>query len=230
MDVNRLSELNQLFRDGQPVVLPSLLQCDFGNLEREIRSLEEAGIRALHLDVMDGHFVPNFTYGMPIVKAVRQLTELTIDVHLMISQPSKYISQFVDAGADYLTIHAEISEDVSSVLEQIRHHGVGVGLAVNPATHVSTVAPLLGKCDLFLSMSVEAGFGGQTFDPIALEKLRFARENYPELLLEVDGGVNMETAAACTQAGAMLLVVGSAIFGHSDYGEAIRSLRQAFAR
>ncbi len=209
------------------VVLPSLLQCDFGNLAAEVQALEQAGVQALHLDVMDGHFVPNLTYGMPIVAGLRRLTQLPLDVHLMISQPDKYIPQFVDAGADCITIHAEIEGNVQQCLQSIRSRGVLAGLALNPGTTVDSVGPVLSDCDLLLIMSVEAGFGGQAFNPVALEKLRQAKEIAPELLLEVDGGVNRKTIASCREAGARLFVVGSAIFGQDNYGLALKELIHA---
>lgn len=214
-------------RDEPAVVLPSFLLCDFGNLQREIERLEEAGVKALHLDVMDGHFVPNLSYGMPIVAAVRKLTKLPIDVHLMISDPAKFIPQFVDAGADCLTIHAEIDSDVLAVLTSIRSAGIMAGLALNPRTPLQTVAPILSACDLLLIMSVDAGFGGQAFNPVALDKLRLAKEMAPHLLLEVDGGVNRKTIASCREAGANLFVVGSAIFGQDDYQRALSELADA---
>lgn len=214
----------ETLRESPQLVLPSLLQCDFGNLAHEIELLEAAGIQALHLDVMDGHFVPNLTYGMPIVEGLRRRTEMPLDVHLMISRPSQYIQQFVDAGADLLTIHCEIDESVDEVLEQIRETGIGVGLAANPDTPYESFKQHLAWCDLFLPMSVNAGFGGQKFNPIALDKLRAARADYPDLLLEVDGGVNLSTIADCSAAGATLMVVGSAIFGQSDYRSAIEGL------
>jgi ribulose-phosphate 3-epimerase len=212
-------------RDAAPVVLPSLLLCDFGNLEREIRTLEAAGVRALHLDVMDGHFVPNLTYGMPIVQACRRLTDLPIDVHLMISEPQKYIRAFHDAGADNLTIHVEAVADPRPVLQEIRSLGAGAGLALNPATPLSAVEPALDLCDLVLVMSVPAGFGGQKFHPLAIDKLRQLRQiTRPEVLLEVDGGISGKTIASCAQAGAQLFVVGSAIFQGSDYATAVSEL------
>ncbi len=214
-------------RDEAAVVLPSLLQCDFGNLQREIERLEEAGIKALHLDVMDGHFVPNLSYGMPLVAAVRKLTQLPLDVHLMISAPEKFIPQFVDAGADCLTIHAEIDSDVAAVLTSIRSAGVLAGLALNPRTPLQMVEPILSACDLLLIMSVDAGFGGQAFNPIALDKLRLAKQLAPDLLLEVDGGVNRKTIGSCREAGARLFVVGSAIFGQDDYQRALGELADA---
>jgi ribulose-phosphate 3-epimerase len=217
----------QALRHEPAVVLPSFLQCDFGNLQREVERLEEAGIKAFHLDVMDGHFVPNLSYGMPIVAAVRKLTKLPIDVHLMISAPEKFIPQFVDAGADCLTIHAEIDSDVPAVLTSIRSAGVVAGLAVNPRTPLQMVEPILSACDLLLIMSVDAGFGGQAFNPIALDKLRLAKEIAPHLMLEVDGGVNRKTIASCREAGASLFVVGSAIFGQDDYLRALGELADA---
>jgi ribulose-phosphate 3-epimerase len=216
--------------DGQAYVLPSLLQCDFGNLHREIDLLQQAGVPALHLDVMDGHFVPNLTYGMPIVEAVRKRTSLPLDVHLMISEPGRYVQAFVDAGADCLTVHVEIPGETGPVLEQIRAAGIMAGLALNPATELSEAIELLPLCDLLLIMSVNAGFGGQSFNPVALEKLRTAKETHPELMLEIDGGVNRETIAGCVSAGARLLVVGSAIFGQDDYRLAIEQLAHAIGR
>jgi ribulose-phosphate 3-epimerase len=214
-------------RDQPAVVLPSFLQCDFGNLQREIERLEAAGFKALHLDVMDGHFVPNLSYGMPIVAAIRKLTQLPIDVHLMISAPEKFIPQFVEAGADCLTIHAEIDSDVPAVLTSIRQSGILAGLAINPRTPLQVVEPILSACDLLLIMSVDAGFGGQAFNPIALDKLRLAKEMAPHLMLEVDGGVNQKTIASCREAGANLFVVGSAIFGQDDYLRALGELADA---
>ena len=202
---------------GEALVLPSLLLCDFGNLARELERLEEAGVKALHLDVMDGHFVPNLTYGMPIVEGIRRLTKLPIDVHLMISEPSKYVQQFIDAGSDCITIHVEVEEDALISLEKIKSQGVGAGIAVNPDTPLVEAEKAIELSDLLLIMSVNAGFGGQAFNPVALEKLKAAKDKYPNLLLEVDGGVNVDTIADCHQAGASLFVVGSAIFGQEDY-------------
>ncbi|MCA9205244.1 MAG: ribulose-phosphate 3-epimerase [Planctomycetales bacterium] len=210
-----------------PAILPSLLLCDFSNLEREIARLEEAGAPGMHLDVMDGNFVPNLTYGMPIVQAVRKLTQLPIDVHLMIRQPERYLSQFRDAGADLITIHVEAVDDPRAALGAIRDLGVGAGIAINPGTPFDQVVNCLDACDLLLVMSVPAGFGGQSFDRTALDRLRQARELAgSDLLLEVDGGVNSDTIAACAEAGAQLFVVGSAIFRRDDYRDAIGQLQR----
>jgi ribulose-phosphate 3-epimerase len=208
--------------------MPSMLLCDFGNLQREIERLEEAGVEALHLDVMDGNFVPNLTYGMPIVEAVSNLTSMPIDVHLMIREPRRYFQAFIDAGADLITFHIEADSEPGELLESIRGKGVASGLAINPSTPMERLLPHVSACDLVLVMSVEAGFGGQEFNPIALDRLQQLREKFGEkLLLEVDGGVNETTAGLCKQAGADLLVVGSAIFKRDDYCQAMTQLHQA---
>ena len=213
-------------REHAPVVLPSLLLCDFGNLANEIARLEDAGVQGLHLDVMDGVFVPNFTYGITLVDAIRKLTDLPLDVHLMMVHPEKYVAQFCEAGADILTVHAEAVERPDEVLDSIRTHGAAAGIAINPGTPVSEIAGCLGNADLCLIMSVNAGFGGQSFEPVALEKLREVREIDSDILLQIDGGVNPKTIASCREAGAELLVVGSAIFRQPDYGVAIDGLQQ----
>jgi ribulose-phosphate 3-epimerase len=218
-------ELVSRLRTKTPAVLPSLLLCDFGNLEQDIRHLERAGVAALHLDVMDGQFVPNLTYGMPIVEACNRLTELPLDVHLMIAQPQRYLKAFRDAGADLMTIHIEAVEEPGAALAEIRKLGALAGLALNPDTPLDRVTPYLDACDLVLVMSVPAGFGGQKFHPVALEKLRSLRELAGDrLLLGIDGGVSASTIRQCTAAGAELLVVGSAIFGQPNYETAVREL------
>jgi ribulose-phosphate 3-epimerase len=210
-----------------PVVLPSLLLCDFANLAHEIDRLEAASVRALHLDVMDGVFVPNLTYGMTIVEAVRRSTELPLDVHLMIAHPERYVSAFRDAGADVITIHAEATADPRGVLAQIRATGAAAGIAINPNTPVAAIEPVLDACDLVLVMSVEAGFGGQAFDPVALDKLRQLRTLVrPEVALEIDGGINGTTIGPSALAGGELFVVGSAIFRSADYARSVAELTQ----
>ncbi len=212
-------------RDAAPAVLPSMLLCDYGNLQREVARLEEAGVQAFHLDVMDGNFVPNITYGMPIVDTFRRLTNLPLDVHLMIANPHKYVKQFHDAGADIITFHHEAEENSRDLLIAIRELGAAAGIAVNPGTPLSAIEDCLDVCDLVLVMSVNAGFGGQEFQTAALEKLRPLRDAVgPDVLLEVDGGVNDATIASCAEAGAQLFVVGSAIFRNGEYQSAISQL------
>lgn len=218
---NRLAAL----RTDASHVLPSLLLCDFGCLAREIERLEAAGVPALHLDVMDGHFVPNLTYGLPIVSALRCLTHLPLDVHLMISNPGEYVERFIEAGADGVTVHAEALADPRPVLARIRGAGAAAGLAINPGTAVDAIRGYVDDCDLVLVMSVEPGFGGQAFNRSALGKLAALREMVaPRVVLEVDGGVNSDTIGDCVAAGAKWLVVGSAIFGASDYSVAVGQL------
>jgi ribulose-phosphate 3-epimerase len=212
-------------RHSAPSVLPSLLLCDFANLQREVERLEEAGIQALHLDVMDGNFVPNLTYGMPLVASLRRVTALPLDVHLMIERPQRYIQGFHEAGADAITVHIEALEQPTEVLDEIRQLDIAAGIALNPGTPMSRLELCLGRCDLVLAMSVEAGFGGQPFNEVALSKLRQAREMFgEEVLLEIDGGVNRSTIGKCQAAGAQLLVVGSAIFKKPDYTAAVAEL------
>lgn len=213
-------------KSDESIILPSMLLCDFGNLEREVRRLEQAGVRALHLDVMDGSFVPNFSYGLTIVKAIRQLTELPLDVHLMMVHPEQYVVQFCDVGANIVTFHAEAVDDPIPVLKMIRQAGAAAGLALNPGTPVDAAAQAIEHCDLVLVMTVEAGFGGQSFMVDCLEKLAPLRALSKEVILEVDGGINNASIGSCVTAGANWLVVGSAIFGHSDYKKAVTELRQ----
>lgn len=214
-------------KEAAPLILPSLLQCDFGNLEREVRLLEAADIRALHLDVMDGHFVPNLTYGMPVVSALDRLTDLPLDVHLMIANPQQYVDAFVEAGADCVTVHIEANDEIPALLDRIRELGVAAGIAINPDTPLQMLEPCIGRCDLVLVMSVQAGFGGQAFQEVALAKLPAAREQFgQDVILQVDGGINRQTLNRCTAAGAEMLVVGSAIFREPDYCAVVKQLRQ----
>jgi ribulose-phosphate 3-epimerase len=227
---NRLdrNDVIERLRAAKPAILPSLLLCDFGELRREVAAVQAAGVAALHLDVMDGHFVPNISYGLPIVEAVRNATELPIDVHLMISDPAKYVQQFHQAGADSMTIHAEAVADPRPVLDQIRALGAVAGLAINPPTPLAAIEASLAHCDLVLVMSVMPGFGGQKFDDTVLEKLRTLRARddiHP--LLEVDGGIAAATISSCASAGAELFVAGSAIFRSGNYTAAVSGLRSA---
>jgi len=210
-----------------PLVAPSLLACDFANLQREVGRLAEAGARILHLDVMDGHFVPNISFGLPVLEAVRRVTDLPLDVHLMISEPGRYLREFRRAGADLITIHIEAVPKPAPLLQEIRRLGAGAGITLNPPTPVSQIQHCLEFCDLVLVMSVMPGFGGQQFDPVAPQKLRRLRGLAgPGMLLSVDGGVNLQTIAACAAAGADLFVVGSSLFSQDDYGRYIAELTE----
>jgi ribulose-phosphate 3-epimerase len=220
-------ELKAQLRAASPAVLPSLLACDFSELRREIERVEEAGVAALHLDVMDGHFVPNISIGIPIVEAVRRVTDLPLDVHLMIERPDRYIEPFRKAGADGLTIHIEAASDPRPVLDNIRALGAMAGISLNPPTPLSAIEQCLPHCDLVLVMSVMPGFGGQTFDASALDKLRGLRDRGDvDALLEVDGGINAETIGDCAEAGAELLVAGVAVFHTDDYATTIEQLHK----
>jgi ribulose-phosphate 3-epimerase len=228
--MNRLnrSDVIEWLRAARPAILPSLLLCDFGKLRSEVEAVEAAGVPAVHLDVMDGHFVPNISYGLPIVEAVRQATALPIDVHLMISDPARYVEQFHAAGADSMTIHAEAVSDPRAVLDKIRALGAVAGLAINPPTPLATIEAALPHCDLVLVMSVMPGFGGQSFDDVALGKLQsLCDRGDVRPLLEVDGGIAAATIGSCAAAGAELFVAGSAIFRSGNYATAVSGLRSA---
>lgn len=212
-------------RASSPLILPSLLQCDFAHLADEIRQLEDAGISALHFDVMDGVFVPNLTYGMPVVAAARKVTQLPLDVHLMIEKPERYVKAFAEAGADILTFHVEACSEPRKLVQEIRDLGCIAGVALNPGTPIRSLEPCIDLCDLVLVMSVDAGFGGQAFNPVALQKIGWLKQfAVTEPLVEIDGGVNQHTIRDCVENGAQLMVVGSAIFKAPSYRAAIDEL------
>lgn len=212
-------------RSHGPLIAPSLLMCDFAHLADEIHKLEAAGVRVLHLDVMDGSFVPNLTYGLPIVEAVRSVTSLPIEAHLMIVDPQRYAAQFVAAGADGVVFHIEAVDDPRPLLDALHAQGAAAGLAYNPDTPLSAVSDYVEHCDMLLTMSVAPGFGGQAFNPVALDNLRELRNRFGDsVMLEIDGGVNEATIASCVEAGAQLCVVGSAIFKHREYSQAVDRL------
>ncbi|MGL4514811.1 MAG: ribulose-phosphate 3-epimerase [Lacipirellulaceae bacterium] len=206
--------LRQRLAPRGPVIAPSLLACDFSRLADEVRAIEATGAQVLHLDIMDGHFVPNLSFGVPVVEAIRRVTDLVLDVHLMLDNPAEYVGAFRKAGADLLTVHAEVLPDARPLLDEIRRLGAAPGLSLNPPTPVELLEPALAHCDLVLVMSVMPGFGGQSFDPVALEKLRWLRDHRDcPAVREVDGGVNLDTVADCAAAGAEVLVAGTAVFG-----------------
>ena len=213
-----------------PLIAPSMLKCDFANLHRELALLEAADAHVIHLDVMDGHFVPNLSYGPMVIKSLRRLTDRPFDAHLMISEPERYLSEYLDAGCDLITFHVEAVPDPVPLLRKIRQGGAAAGLALNPGTPVSAIERAIPECDLVLVMSVQPGFGGQKFQSIALEKLKQVRSLVkPETLVSVDGGIDPETIGPCSLAGANLFVVGSAIFDTTDYREAVVRLQNAAA-
>lgn len=207
-------------------VSPSILSADFANLERDIRRIENGGADWVHVDVMDGHFVPNITIGIPVIASVRKITKLPLDVHLMIENPEKYVKAFVEAGADILTFHYECGSDIQKTIDLIKSFGIKTGLSIKPQTPPENILPYLKDLDLVLVMTVEPGFGGQKFMKECAEKIPVIKNNAPNnLIIQVDGGINAETARICTSYGANSLVAGSYIYKSCDIQAAIKSLR-----
>ena len=215
-------------------IAPSILSADFMRLGDEIRAADEAGAELVHVDVMDGHFVPNITIGPMFVEGIRKITKLPIDVHLMISDPDKYAHDFASAGSDYITVHAEATMHLHRSVQCIKEEGVKAGVSLNPATPLCSLDYILSDIELVLIMSVNPGFGGQKFIPSALEKIRKLKDTITErnfsVLIEVDGGVKIENAAKITRAGADILVMGSAFFGSGDYSAFIKKLREELGK
>jgi ribulose-phosphate 3-epimerase len=213
------------------LIAPSILASDFGRLTEEIQAVEAAGADWIHVDVMDGHFVPNITIGQPIVAAVRQATDLPLDVHLMIEQPERYIESFVKAGAAIVGVHAEACPHLHRTVAQIREAGARACVTLNPGTPAAAIEPVLGNVDQVLIMTVNPGFGGQKFIPSMLSKIAtirgWIRERELDVTLEVDGGITVDTIASAAQAGADAFVAGTAVFGAPDYKKAITALREA---
>lgn len=215
------------------ILSPSLLSIDFNHVERNAKVLDEAGVKWFHLDVMDGIFVKNISFGPPVIKCIRKITDSFFDVHLMIVDPIRYVDAFKEAGSDMLTVHYEACRNLQETIDYIREDGLKVGVAINPDTPVSVLEPYIDKVDMILIMSVKPGFGGQKFMPIALDKLRRVREwadrKNPELLIQVDGGITVDNVKDVLDAGANVIVAGSAVF-KGDKAANVRAFQEALER
>lgn len=213
---------------------PSLLSADFSNLESEIRKIEEVGTQYLHLDIMDGHFVPNITFGAPVVKCIRPFSKMVFDVHLMIENPEKYIEDFVKAGADIINVHVETTNDISSLVDYIKKFPVKSAVTIKPDSPVDTIEEVLDKVDMVLVMTVYPGFSGQKLIPEALEKIRYLdklrKEKGYKYEIEIDGGVKLDNLDVVLNCGVDVVVAGSAVFGKEDIGSAAREFLDRFEK
>lgn len=206
---------------------PSVLSVDFGRMAEQVDAIEAAGATMLHLDVMDGHFVPNISFGVPVIKSLRKYTKCFLDAHLMISEPKRYAEAFVDAGCDHITFHGEVTNEPKAVIQHIRTLGVSVGVSLNPTTSVSTIESILDEVDLVLVMSVWPGFGGQSFIADVLDKVKELHTRLgPHQRLQIDGGIDDKTIGLAAAAGADTFVAGTAIFGAPDPSQAMQRLHQ----
>lgn len=217
--------MNQMIK-----IAPSLLSADFVRLADEVKAAEDSGVDMLHLDIMDGHFVPNITIGPGVVEAIRKITKLPLDVHLMISDPDKFLNDFIKAGADFLTVHVEAVIHLHRTIQYIKDNNIKVGVSLNPATPIYTLDNILNDIDMVLIMTVNPGFGGQAFIPSMLEKIKslkkFIESKGQNVLIEVDGGVKLDNAKIIAEAGVDILVIGSAFFGSGNYQEFMKQLRE----
>lgn len=208
-----------------PAIAPSMLKCDFADLAAEFQALEEASAPVYHWDVMDGHFVPNLSYGAMVIAPCRKLSSAPFEAHLMVSDPARYVREYLDAGCEIVTIHIEAVPDPRPLLDQIRDAGALAGICFNPATPVEALAPAVGHADVVLTMSVNPGFGGQAFMPEVLPKVKALRDVFgAEPVLSIDGGIGMETIADAAAAGVELFVAGSSVFNEPSYPEAVKAL------
>lgn len=211
-----------------PAIAPSMLKCDFADLTAEFKALEAASAPVYHWDVMDGHFVPNLSYGAMVIAPCRKLSDAPFEAHLMVSDPAPYVREYLAAGCEVVTIHIEAVPDPRALLDEIRDAGALAGICFNPGTSVEALRPAVGHADVVLTMSVNPGFGGQAFMPEVLPKVVAARELFgPDVVLSIDGGVALDTISACSEAGVELFVAGSSVFGEADYSLAIRELAKA---
>lgn len=201
---------------------PSILSANFANLEKDIKAAEGAGAPYIHIDVMDGHFVPNITFGPQMVSAIRKISGAVLDVHLMIENPEKYVTAFLEAGSDIITVHLESNPDMEFIYSEVKKYGKKLGITINPKTSVDELRPYLEIADMILIMSVNPGFGAQGFIEESIEKIRKTKQMAPDIDIEVDGGVKLDNVKRVIDAGANVIVAGSAIFGAEDIGKAVR--------
>ncbi|WP_422926770.1 ribulose-phosphate 3-epimerase [Singulisphaera sp. PoT] len=227
----RSARLDAWNSTARPVITPSLLSCDFSRVKDELEALKQAGTTAVHLDVMDGHFVPNLTFGAPVISHWRPHTDFLFDTHLMMSDPGRYLDDFIKAGCDVIIFHIEVVPEPTPLLRRIRDAGCQASLALNPPTPLSSIEPFLDEVDAILVMSVMPGFGGQKFEPEVLSKVRALRAARPDLHISIDGGINPTTAGAAVEAGVNQLVAGSAVFrSDGNYAAALAELAQGARR
>jgi ribulose-phosphate 3-epimerase len=216
--------------DSADKIAPSILSADFARLGDEIRAVEKAGADMIHFDVMDGHFVPNLSIGIPVLESVRKVTKLPLDAHLMISEPARYVEAFVKAGADSISVHCEVCPDIPAMAKRIHDLGARASIGINPETEPDKVLPFAEHLDMILVMSVHPGFGGQEFIPAALDKLRYIRRELRRRIdVEIDGGVKLDNIADVKAAGANVFVSGSGIFGKPDYSKIVGEMRELIA-